>query len=66
MAATYLGMAVGLVLGTVWFVIALIRERAGFADGLAILIGGMLGSSAGFLYGYLKQRETRREDRTKQ
>jgi predicted nucleic acid-binding Zn-ribbon protein len=56
MAATYIGLGIGLVLGAVWFTVAALQERATFADGVAILVSGMLGSTVGFVTAYLKLR----------
>jgi hypothetical protein len=49
LAAIYLGMTVGLVLGAAVFTVALLQGVAGFEHGLGILMGGMLGSALGFL-----------------
>lgn len=56
MAAMYIGLGIGLVLGAVWFVVAILQQRATFADGVAILVSGMLGSTLGFLAAYLRMR----------
>jgi uncharacterized ferredoxin-like protein len=56
MAATYIGLGIGLLIGAAWFVVAAVQDRASFADGVAILVLGMLGSTAGFLSSYLRQR----------
>jgi hypothetical protein len=60
LAATYIGMGLGLVAGGVYFTITALANRASFASGLAILMGGMVGSAAGFLvhYSFLRDRRS--------
>jgi hypothetical protein len=62
MAATYVGMAIGLLLGITWFVIQLLRGRADFPTGVGILMAGMIGSAVGFLSAYLRMRGRSRGD----
>jgi hypothetical protein len=59
MAGIYLGMLLGLLAGGVYFGITVWLNRASLASGMAILLGGMIGSAAGFFYHHAFQRDRR-------
>ncbi len=50
LAAIYIGLALGLLGGGIYFVITLLNDTAGLGSGLAALMSGMVGSAAGLVF----------------
>jgi hypothetical protein len=59
LAWIYLGFVVGLVAGGIHFAIRVVNDTADFASGLGVPMGGVIGSSVGFLLHYAFRRDRR-------
>lgn len=61
LGATYLGMAIGLVIGAGYFVFTLIQGTADLSSTVSILLFGMAGSALGFAFHrfYLARKQKR-------
>jgi hypothetical protein len=59
LAWIYVGLVLGLVAGVIHLAIRLVNDTADFVSGLGVLMGGMIGSAAGFLLHYVFRRDRR-------
>jgi hypothetical protein len=59
LAWIYIGLVLGLIAGGIHFAIRVVNDTADFASGLGVLMGGMIGSAAGFLLHYVIHRDRR-------
>jgi hypothetical protein len=65
LAAIYIGLALGLLAGGIFFAITVVNDTASLGSGLAALMSGMVGSALGLLYHrFFDDRPTRRRKRT--
>src|SRR2546421_19683 len=65
LAAIYIGLALGMLAGGIFFAITVINDTASLGSGLAVLMTGMAGSALGLLYHRLfLDRPSRRRKRT--